>query len=265
MSALYLDAHRASVRWYSAGSGQPVLFLPGLSMSVAASFFGIAADAALAGRQKILVDYLGSGQSDWPQGFDYSLKAHARVIAAVLDRIACGPVDLVGHSMGGTVGIQLALDFPHLVRRLVVAEGNLVPGGGVMSGRICQDGEAAFLEEGCARLIARLRQKGQAGAAGADRLASGWQVADPKGIFGNAQALVALEDGFLDRFSALTCPKHFVYGQEGAEAPPTPDTPDPAMLEARGIVPHVVPGAGHAMMLDNPAGFIDVLKAAFDL
>lgn len=34
------------------------------------------------------------------------------------------PVDVVGHSVGGTVAMLFAYWFPHLVRRIVNAEGN---------------------------------------------------------------------------------------------------------------------------------------------
>lgn len=36
-----------------------------------------------------------------------------------------GPVDLVGHSTGGVVGLLVATRFPHLVRRLVLLDANV--------------------------------------------------------------------------------------------------------------------------------------------
>ncbi len=43
--------------------------------------------------------------------------------AAALARSLGGPVDLVGHSMGGTISVLLAAAAPELVRRLVLVEG----------------------------------------------------------------------------------------------------------------------------------------------
>ena len=242
------------------GEGAPVLFLPGLSMPVASGFAAVAADPVLAGRRCILLDYLGSGQSDHPTGFDYALASHAGVIAQVLEHLGFERLDVVGHSMGGTVGIQLALDHPDLVRRLVVAEGNVDPGGGVMSLRVSQDGEAAFLNGGYERLMESLRGKARDGAGGPDRLVAGWQQADPRGLYANAKALVDLPDDYLSRFAACPAEKHFVYGAKSLGPAPTPDTPAAERLEKLGISTHVIADAGHAMMLDNHAGFVAVLE-----
>jgi pimeloyl-ACP methyl ester carboxylesterase len=261
---LYIPEYDATVRWLDIGSGAPVLLLPGLSMPVAPGFAAIAADPALAGRRCIMLDYLGSGQSDHPTGFDYALASHAEVIVRVLTHLGLGPVDMVGHSMGGTVGIQLALDHPDLVRRLVVAEGNVDPGGGMMSQRVSRDGEAAFLTAGYDHLLWSLRSKARDGAGGADRLVAGWQQADPVGLYANAKALVDLPDDYLDRFAAGPAEKHFVFGANSLGPEPTPDTPRPERLEALGITPHVIPDAGHAMMLDNHAGFVAVLAKVLE-
>ena len=40
--------------------------------------------------------------------------------AALLDRLGCGPVHLVGISMGGMIGFQLACDRPDLLRSLTI-------------------------------------------------------------------------------------------------------------------------------------------------
>lgn len=265
MNALYFPEFGAAIRWYDSGKGAPVLFLPGLSMPVAPGFLAIAADPALAGRRCILLDYLGSGQSDHPSDFDYALSSHAGVIARVLEHLNLGPVDVVGHSMGGTVAIALASARPDLVARLIVAEANVDPGGGLMSLRVAQDGEDAFLTSGYRALLDDMRDKARSGAGGADRLAAGWQLADPKGLFANAKALVDLPENTFDRFVTLPMPKAFVFGALSLGSGDTPDTPNPERFADAGVATFVVPDAGHAMMLDNHAGFIDVLSKALDL
>nr|WP_281496024.1 alpha/beta hydrolase [Marivita sp. S6314] len=259
---MYLDEYDAAIRWLDIGTGDPILFLPGLSMPVAPGFAAVAADPALHGRRCILLDYLGSGQSDHPKGFNYALSAHAATIIRVLDHLGIQSIDVVGHSMGGTVGIVLALTHPDRVRRLIVGEGNIEPGGGLMSLRVSQKGKAAFLADGYPSLMSNLRQKAIAGAVGADRLVSGWRQADPVGIYANAKALVDLPGDFFDRFVSLAMPKSFVLGEQNLGNTPTPDTPDPERLKAHGIAPLIVADAGHAMMLDNHRGFMEVLVTA---
>ena len=267
MTSLYSEDLDATIRWTESASGTkalpPVLYLPGLSMPVLPTLGAVAADPRLTGRRHILLDYLGSGMSDHPEKFDYTLKSHAAVIARVIDVCDAGPVDVVGHSMGGTVAIQLAFDCPNHVRSLVVAEGNFDPGGGARSLKVAEHGRAAFLETGHTNLLHEMRTKALAGSDWADRLYAGWRMADPKGLFGNSDALVRLEPDFFDRFIKLPQPKTFIYGDKGYASPASPDTPDSGRLAQGGVNTAVVANAGHAMMVDNHDGFVDALLTAF--
>ena len=86
--------------------------------------------------------------------------------------------------------------------------------------------------------------------------------ADPRGVYGNARALVDLAEDFQDRFLALSFERHFVNGEKGFPSDTgklTPDLPDPNLLRANGVGIHVVPGVGHAMMIDDPVATASVL------
>jgi pimeloyl-ACP methyl ester carboxylesterase len=76
------------------------------------------------------IDRRGRGDSgDAPR---YSIEREYEDLAAVVDVIAAesgGPVDVVGHSYGGRIGLGAALLTPNL-RRLVVYEGAPPPGDG---------------------------------------------------------------------------------------------------------------------------------------
>ena len=72
--------------------------------------------------QSLLVDLPNHGKSGWTEHFDY-----AEIADIVADHLrngfaADGPVDIIGHSMGGKVAMVLALRHPELVRRLVVLD-----------------------------------------------------------------------------------------------------------------------------------------------
>src|SRR5690606_25627952 len=62
------------------------------------------------------------GASEWTTRFDYDEIADALDEFLRSDFAAQGPVDVIGHSMGGKVAMVLALRHPHLVRRLVVID-----------------------------------------------------------------------------------------------------------------------------------------------
>lgn len=247
----------ATLRWHERGAGRPLVVLPALSVPVLSVFGAMIEDPVLAGRRIILIDYLGSGASDHPADFDFSLAAHARCVAVVLEALGLKAVDVLGHSMGGSVAIRLALAHPRLVGRLGIGEGNLVPGGGATSSRIMRYERPAFIEGGCAALGARLREVGSAW------LADGWESADPAGVWGNAAALVGLEPGFGDAFLGMSIPRTFIFGDRSLAEGLAPDVPDPAMLSAAGVHVVVVPEAGHAMFLDNPGGSARAVVEAF--
>lgn len=70
----------------------------------------------------LLVDLPNHGQSGWTQQFDYAQIADLVAAHLRADFAADGPIDVVGHSMGGKVAMVLALRHPELVRRLVVVD-----------------------------------------------------------------------------------------------------------------------------------------------
>lgn len=72
--------------------------------------------------QSLLIDLPNHAKSAWTATFDYVQTAD--LVAAHLreDFAAHGPVDIVGHSMGGKVAMVLALRHPDIVRRLVIVD-----------------------------------------------------------------------------------------------------------------------------------------------
>lgn len=70
----------------------------------------------------LLVDLPNHAKSAWTEGFDYAEISDLVADHLRADFAANGPVDVVGHSMGGKVAMALALRHPNLVRRLVVVD-----------------------------------------------------------------------------------------------------------------------------------------------
>jgi len=106
------------VRVLEAGSGDPVLFINGIS----APGIGMAPLAGrLPGRRHLLIDLPGHGLSPpylW-QGAPVRQQA-VNVIAAVLDGLDIDHVTLVGNSLGGLFSLWFALDQPSRVSRAVI-------------------------------------------------------------------------------------------------------------------------------------------------
>ena len=75
----------------------------------------------------IAIDRPGFGQSG-PDDAVVSLAEQASAVAAIIRAQHAGPAILVGHSLGGPVVVQTAVDAPELVAALVVLAGSVDPG-----------------------------------------------------------------------------------------------------------------------------------------
>jgi pimeloyl-ACP methyl ester carboxylesterase len=73
-----------------------------------------------AGYRPIAPDVAGFGLSPY-DGRGWTIRRVAAQLAQLLEELDCTPAHLVGISMGGVIAQQLTLDFPGLVRRLVLA------------------------------------------------------------------------------------------------------------------------------------------------
>jgi len=104
---------------------EPLLLLNGGMMSFAAwepvATPLRAVRAENGGRRYRLIGCDFRGQLRNPGAAPEQLAEHAADVAALLHHLDLGPVDVVGASFGGLVGVELAAAHPELVRSLVVA------------------------------------------------------------------------------------------------------------------------------------------------
>jgi esterase len=96
----------------------PVLLLHGLFG--AGDNLGALARQIAVQRRVLMVDLRNHGQS--PHAPTMTLAEMADDVRVLLDDLAIERVDLVGHSLGGKVAMQFALQHPARVRRLVVVD-----------------------------------------------------------------------------------------------------------------------------------------------
>ncbi len=98
------------------GRGAPVLFLHGLGSSVRDWEFQVPAFSKHF--EVITVDMRGHGRSSDLSG-KWEIADFARDTARTIDALQLERVDVVGISMGAMIALQLALDHPHRVDRVV--------------------------------------------------------------------------------------------------------------------------------------------------
>ncbi len=107
------------------GKGFPLLLLAGLGADLSVWDENMVRELAKR-YQTILVDNRGAGHSDCPKG-PYSIKQLADDAAGLLNALGIAQVYVLGHSMGGLIAQQLAIDFPQKVAKLVLCSSNAGP------------------------------------------------------------------------------------------------------------------------------------------
>lgn len=95
----------------------PLVIVHGLYGS--ARNWGVIAKRMSDRSEVIAVDQRNHGDSDWADSHSY--EDMAADLAEVIEHIG-GPVDLLGHSMGGKAAMVLALTRPDLVNQLIIAD-----------------------------------------------------------------------------------------------------------------------------------------------
>ena len=112
-----------------AGSGEPVVLLPGWPEMSWIAWRKVIPLLVEAGRQVYVLEPRGFGDSDRPQG-GYDLDTAARDLHGFLSAAGlarAGGVDIVAHDVGTWIGHAHAALYPGDVKRLVLTESN-VPG-----------------------------------------------------------------------------------------------------------------------------------------
>jgi pimeloyl-ACP methyl ester carboxylesterase len=101
------------------GDGEPVLLIHGLGSHRGDWRLQI---PALRERHRVVsYDVRGHGESGAPpDGFHYGMPQLAAEAAALIRGLDLGPTHVVGLSLGGMIGFQLAVDHPELVRSLTI-------------------------------------------------------------------------------------------------------------------------------------------------
>ena len=108
----------------------PIVVCLGGVANTAMRFNYLAAD--LEHRYRVVsMDWVGRGRSGWmADERDYSLGTYVEQVRQLIDHLGGGPVILLGSSMGGSVGIELAARYPKMVKRLILNDiGPYIPVG----------------------------------------------------------------------------------------------------------------------------------------
>ncbi|MFE6868074.1 alpha/beta fold hydrolase [Kitasatospora sp. NPDC057692] len=239
------------IRWVEIPGREPVrLYLHGLGASSPVYYAAAAAHPLLTGHRSLLLDLLGFGISDRPADFPYTLEAHADAVAAAVRAAGAERVEVIGHSLGGAVAIQLAHRHPGLVAGLVLVDAVIdpvAPSPGPGSGGIASFTEEEFLAGGLEQV---------------ERWAGPFwwatmRLAGPEALHRSAvHRCRATVPSLREQLHGLELPRTFLHPEADGELPGAD------RLRAAGVALEAVPDCGHNIMIDNPDGFAKAVAAA---
>jgi len=125
------DMDGITLEYEMQGSGEPVVFIHGALMGD--TYAPLMAETSLKGFRLIRYHRRGYDGSSRPDG-PLPVSGHAANCLGLLRKLNAVPAHVVGHSSGGAIALQLALDAPEAVRSLTVMEPALldVPSGAAL-------------------------------------------------------------------------------------------------------------------------------------
>ncbi|MBK8465959.1 MAG: alpha/beta hydrolase [Chloracidobacterium sp.] len=116
-----VDGVRMHFQEFGDAAKPPMILIHGYTASVYV-WKSVAPMLADNGFRVIAVDLVGFGWSEKPASFEYSIQAQARMISRFMNTLGIGRAIIVGNSYGGAVALNLTLDYPEMVEKLVVVD-----------------------------------------------------------------------------------------------------------------------------------------------
>jgi pimeloyl-ACP methyl ester carboxylesterase len=117
----------SNIEYFSRGEGEPIVLLPGGTLTV--DYLNGLADAlAKAGYRVVGINFRGSGKSTGT-GSGVTLSTFADDVAGVVKALNLGPVHVAGNDFGNRVARMLAASHPELTRSVILlaAGGKIQP------------------------------------------------------------------------------------------------------------------------------------------
>lgn len=213
--------------------------------------------------QCITFDFRGQGQSEVTAS-GYDIDTLSEDAAALIDALQCAPCHFIGLSMGGFVGLRLAIRRPHLIRSLILVETSADPeseetarryrllsfvarwfGLRIVVDRVMPIifGKKFLSDPARAELSQQWRQ----------RILANHRIGITRAVPG-----VITREGVYDQLGTIAAPTLIILGDQDVAMPPAKAERMHARIRGARLV--VIPGAGHTSTIEEPAAVNAVLK-----
>jgi pimeloyl-ACP methyl ester carboxylesterase len=261
------DIDGITLEYHVQGSGDPVVFIHG--GVIGDTYRPLATEPVLRDFRLIRYNRRGYAGSSRPDG-GLPVAGHAADCLALIRNLDASPAHVVGHSSGGAIALQLALDAPEAVRSLTLLEPALlgVPSGAKMFEELgpaiqkYQGGDKAGAVDGFMQTVCGKTYRGSVEAA--LRGALDQAVNDADDFFGGE--LPAVGGWTFTREDAARIQQP-VLAVMGANSDAVISAPMYSEIQARLLEwfpqakPFVLPRAAHLLHIQNPTDMAERLAA----
>jgi pimeloyl-ACP methyl ester carboxylesterase len=255
----------AELEYAVAGTGEPAVFIHG--SFIADTFRPLLAEPSLAGRYRLILfhrrGYAGSSRASGPVG----VAGEAADCGALLRHLGVDRAHVVGHSYGGAVALQLALDTPGVVHSLALLEPALLVGASAQGYReALARGAQRYREAGAAVAVEQFLEARWPGyRAPLDRALPGafaQAVADAATSFeGEVPALLGWQFGEAEARRISQPALSVLGGNSDALWSRFGETHRLLLAWLPRAEGFVLPGTTHLMQLEDPRGMAEALAA----
>ena len=220
-------------------------------------------DPRLAAWTHVVPDMIGYGKSAWPEQ-PFNIERHAAGLDLLMDRLQLDSVTLVGHSMGGVIGLYLADRRRTRIEGFVNIEGNISPadctGSGIAAGQSLEE----WLDGGFQTFLDDLYEPNDPQDLSQERnqilqaYGASAYMCDPRTFHVNSCDLVreSAEETVAARLAQLGLPQIYIYGKPRGTGERSQE-----LLTQAGIPLKPLEPAGHWPYLDQHNAFVDELVA----
>jgi pimeloyl-ACP methyl ester carboxylesterase len=123
----FIDVDGVRLHFVERGAGDPIVLLHGNGSMVQDFDCSGLIDLAARDYRVIAFDRPGFGHSERPRSRVWTPDAQAKLLKSALDKIGVSSAIVLGHSWGASVAVAMGLEYPALVRGLVLASGYYYP------------------------------------------------------------------------------------------------------------------------------------------
>ena len=252
----------AAIHYEEHGTGpETIIFAHGLLWS--GRMFDHQVNALKDRYRCITFDFRGQGQSEVTKS-GYDMDTLYEDAATLIEALQCAPCHFVGLSMGGFIGLRLAIRRPELLKSLVLLESTADPepgenigqyrklnfvarwfGLGLVADRVMpiMFGQKFLNDPSRAALKTAWRK----------HLISNHRLGITRAVKG-----VIEREGVYDQLDQITTPTLIIVGDQDVATPPAKSERMQARITGSNLV--VIPGAGHTSSVEEPEAVNAALK-----